>query len=286
MTTSSTWITALTTIHELGGHCQFVNIDPSTAAIPPIHIYGNMVTMDRVAEIARLHNLSVIEDAFQTIGTSSYRCAAGTSDDAGYVSFHTTKLVGVPCNGGLLVTARADWHESSPRRATALWDEALIRHQARVPSHLPALAAPLLQTHLADLTSRIRRRQQQWQRQRGVEGIVGVHIHVPTAHVQWALRNCIILAKANIEMHCRQRNYLWGKSIPKGAPLVERMMLPQGAAISHSLDLVTQGLALPLKRQISNRQIDRVISRLSTAHQATPDAARHAPAIGIPGQSG
>ena len=40
-----------------------------TKAIIPVHIFGQMCDMDRIMEIANKHNLYVIEDACQAIGS-------------------------------------------------------------------------------------------------------------------------------------------------------------------------------------------------------------------------
>lgn len=90
------------------------NIDPvkidsavtsRTKAIIPVHLYGQCADMAPIMECARRHNLSVIEDAAQAIG-SEYRdgrraCSMGT---VGCLSFFPSKNLGCLGDGGMVVT--------------------------------------------------------------------------------------------------------------------------------------------------------------------------------------
>lgn len=44
-------------------------ITPKTKAILPVHIYGHPADMDKIMEIAKKHNLYVIEDATESLGS-------------------------------------------------------------------------------------------------------------------------------------------------------------------------------------------------------------------------
>lgn len=89
------------------------NIDPSkieaaittrTKAIMPIHLFGQCADMDSILEIARRHNLKVIEDAAQAIGSKYKERQAGAIGDAGCFSFFPTKNLGCAGDGGMIVT--------------------------------------------------------------------------------------------------------------------------------------------------------------------------------------
>jgi dTDP-4-amino-4,6-dideoxygalactose transaminase len=97
------------------------NLDPSkiksaltakTKAIIPVHLYGQCADMVPIMEIAKRHNLSVIEDAAQAIG-SEYRdgrraCSMGT---IGCLSFFPSKNLGCLGDGGMVVTDDSDLAE-------------------------------------------------------------------------------------------------------------------------------------------------------------------------------
>jgi dTDP-4-amino-4,6-dideoxygalactose transaminase len=75
-----------------------------TKVIMPVHLYGQMVDMDRVIAIAEKHNLHVIEDASQAHGAEYKGRRAGSWGSLGCFSFYPTKNLGCYGDGGALVT--------------------------------------------------------------------------------------------------------------------------------------------------------------------------------------
>lgn len=80
-------------------------ITPKTKAIIPVHLYGQSAEMEKIVEIAKKHNLKVIEDGAQAIGVQykDGRCV-GTIGDIGCFSFFPSKNLGCFGDGGLVVT--------------------------------------------------------------------------------------------------------------------------------------------------------------------------------------
>ncbi len=90
------------------------NIDPAkieekisgkTKAIIPVHLYGQSADMKPIMEIAKKHNLQVIEDGAQAI-TAQYKDGSyvGTIGDIGCFSFFPSKNLGGFGDGGMVVT--------------------------------------------------------------------------------------------------------------------------------------------------------------------------------------
>jgi dTDP-4-amino-4,6-dideoxygalactose transaminase len=79
-------------------------ITPRTKAIIPVHLYGQMADMDPIMEIARRHNLFVIEDACQAHGADYKGRAAGSIGHAGCFSFYPGKNLGAIGEAGAVVT--------------------------------------------------------------------------------------------------------------------------------------------------------------------------------------
>ncbi|MCB0722416.1 MAG: DegT/DnrJ/EryC1/StrS family aminotransferase [Ignavibacteriae bacterium] len=97
------------------------NIDPSkieelvterTKAITPVHLYGQSADMNPIMEIAKKHNLVVIEDAAQSIGTQ-YKDGrtTGTIGEIGCFSFFPSKNLGGFGDGGLVTAMDAELGE-------------------------------------------------------------------------------------------------------------------------------------------------------------------------------
>ena len=89
------------------------NIDPTkieekitskTKAIMLVHIFGQPCNMDAINEIAKKHNLYVIEDAAQAVGSEYKGQKIGTLSDIATFSFFPTKNLGCAGDGGMIVT--------------------------------------------------------------------------------------------------------------------------------------------------------------------------------------
>ena len=93
------------------------NIDPRaasaavctrTAAIMPVHLYGQMADMDGLLELADHHGLPVVEDAAQAHGATRDAHRAGSSGRASAFSFYPGKNLGAIGDAGALVTDDPD----------------------------------------------------------------------------------------------------------------------------------------------------------------------------------
>src|SRR5262245_5464989 len=68
-------------------------ITPRTKAIIPVHMAGQSCDMDRIGEIARRHNLNVIEDAAHALPSLFNGKMIGTIGDVTCFSFYVTKPI-------------------------------------------------------------------------------------------------------------------------------------------------------------------------------------------------
>jgi dTDP-4-amino-4,6-dideoxygalactose transaminase len=82
-------------------------ITPRTRALIPVHLYGRPCNMDALLDLARQHDLKVIEDAAHAIETVYHGRKAGTMGLCGCFSFYVTKNV-VTAEGGMVTTDRDD----------------------------------------------------------------------------------------------------------------------------------------------------------------------------------
>lgn len=124
ITTPFTFFATAEAISAVGGTPVFVdvykdtfNIDVTkieekitskTKAIMPVHIFGQCADMDEINEIAKKHNLLVIEDACQAIGGKYKGRNIGSLGDAAVFSFFPTKNLGCAGDGGMIVTNNDD----------------------------------------------------------------------------------------------------------------------------------------------------------------------------------
>lgn len=78
-------------------------ITPKTKAILPVHVFGESAQMDRIMDIARRHNLRVIEDACEAIQATYNGQCAGTFGDVAVYGFYPNKQI-TTGEGGMIVT--------------------------------------------------------------------------------------------------------------------------------------------------------------------------------------
>jgi dTDP-4-amino-4,6-dideoxygalactose transaminase len=120
ITTPFTFVATTETIALIGAVPVYVDIDEKTynidvskieekitsrtRAIMPVHLYGQSADMDPILEIAKRHNLRVIEDAAQSIGAEYKGRKTASMGDIGCISFFPSKNLGAYGDGGLITT--------------------------------------------------------------------------------------------------------------------------------------------------------------------------------------
>lgn len=119
ITTPFTFVASATSIMMAGARPVFVDIDPvslnidpakiesavtrKTKAILPVEIFGNPAGLDRVCEIARKHNLAIIEDSCEAVGSSLNGRKAGTFGTMSVFGFYPNKQI-TTGEGGMVLT--------------------------------------------------------------------------------------------------------------------------------------------------------------------------------------
>lgn len=124
ITTPFTFIATTETISQSGAKVVFADIEeetynidpksiekkitPKTKAILPVHLYGHPANMKEIMEIAKKHNLMVIEDCAQAF-TAKYKMGTdwkfvGSIGKCGTFSFFPAKNLGAYGDGGLITT--------------------------------------------------------------------------------------------------------------------------------------------------------------------------------------
>jgi dTDP-4-amino-4,6-dideoxygalactose transaminase len=127
ITVPNTFIATAEAISLCGAKPMFVDVDENTytmnpaileaaitsrtAAIIPVHLYGQMADMDAIMAIARAHKLLVIEDACQAHGATYKGRPAGSIGDAGCFSFYPGKNLGAYGEAGAVVTNNTELAE-------------------------------------------------------------------------------------------------------------------------------------------------------------------------------
>ncbi|QQG44088.1 MAG: DegT/DnrJ/EryC1/StrS family aminotransferase [Candidatus Roizmanbacteria bacterium] len=128
ITTPFTFVATANSILMVGAVPVFVDIEPftfnidtqkieaavtkKTKAILVVNLYGQPADYDRILSIAKKHNLTVVEDAAQSVGAEYKGKKSGNLADIGCFSFYGTK--NITCGeGGMITTNNKHYYEKS-----------------------------------------------------------------------------------------------------------------------------------------------------------------------------
>ena len=172
ITASFTYVATAEVIALLGLKPVLVDVDPltfnidpdaveraisdKTVAIVPVHLFGQCADMDRIMDIARKHNIHVIEDTAQAIG-AEYTSRdgsvkkAGTIGTVGATSFFPSKNLGCYGDGGALYTNDDQLAERIRMIANHGQKVRYYHDEIGVNSRLDSIQAAILKVKLREL---------------------------------------------------------------------------------------------------------------------------------------
>ena len=103
-------------------------ITPRTRAIIPVHLFGHPVDMNRLCQIARKHNLVVIEDCAESHGATCHDRMTGSFGEMGCFSFYANKVI-TTGEGGMIVTSDSKLAEKLILLRNLAFTTPRFRHQ-------------------------------------------------------------------------------------------------------------------------------------------------------------
>ncbi len=237
------------------------------AAVIPVHLYGLAADLSAILELARQHDVRVIEDCAQSHGALSAGKRLGAFGDLAAFSFYPTKNLGALGDGGAVLT-------NDPALAARLaelreygWRERYVSHLAGMNSRLDELQAAILRPKLRHLDADNARRQAI----AGAydEGLRGLGLGLPSrrpgaTHVfhQYVVRTMRRDAlRADLDAHGVGTNIHYPVPVHLQPAYRGRVAIgPSGLAESERA--AREVLSLPMFPQLDDVQIARVIAAL------------------------
>jgi dTDP-4-amino-4,6-dideoxygalactose transaminase len=131
-----------------------------TKALIPVHLYGQPADMDEMLVIAKKHNLTVIEDNAQGIGSEYRSRRTGGIGDMGCLSFFPSKNLGGYGDGGMLVTNDDGLAEKARMLRAHGWKKKYFPEMLGYNSRLDEIQAAVLRVKLKHLDDWNRRRRE------------------------------------------------------------------------------------------------------------------------------
>lgn len=287
ITVGNVWVPTACAIVAAGAVPVLVDVEPDTcnmavaavaeritertAAIVPVHLYGQVVDMDPLLDLARSARLPVVEDACQAYGAEYKGRRAGSLGDAGCFSFYPTKNLGAYGDGGAVVTS--DEGVARAVRMLRNYGEGERRYQSEMPgvnSRLDELQAAILRAKLPrlDAWNVARRRHAALYRER----LAGAGVTL-LAEREWALPNYHLFV---VRTPHRDRLAAWlarhgiGTAVHYPVPVhlqpaFAHLGLGEGA-LPETERACREVLSLPIYPELRPEEIERVAEALSAFH--------------------
>jgi dTDP-4-amino-4,6-dideoxygalactose transaminase len=124
-----------------------------TKAVIPVHIFGQMLDVERLMELTAPYGIKIIEDAAQAVGARYRGRRAGALGDAGTLSFFPTKNLGAYGDAGMVVTNEAEINESVRRLRFHGCEKKYYHDEIGYNSRLDEMQAAILRVKLRYLES-------------------------------------------------------------------------------------------------------------------------------------
>ena len=237
------------------------------AAVLPVHIYGQPAELSELAEIARVHDLRLIEDCAQSHGALYCGEPTGSFGDVACFSFYPTKNLGALGDGGMVVT-------SDPTLAVALreireygWRDRYVSARIGINSRLDAIQAAILGVKLRTLTADNARRQTIAARYDA--GLAGLPLALPARrpNATHVFHQYVIRLAERDALRNRLRASGVGTGIHYPVPVHRQPAYsgrltcgPSGLGVTERA--ASQILSLPIYPQLMDEAVDRVIAEI------------------------
>ncbi len=241
-------------------------VGPRTAAVLPVHLYGQPADLAALTALTQRHGLALIEDCCQSHLATCDGVPVGTTGVAAAYSFYPTKNLGAFGDGGAACTG--DPELAARIRRLRNGGQTARDHHTEPASHsrLDELQAAVLRARLPYLPAWTDRRRALADRYR--EGLSGCALRIPpeqdAGHV-YHLFPVRTQARDALRAHLRARaiDTLVHYSVPMPAQLAFASVAPQLCPVANLV--CDEIVSLPLYPSLDERAVARVIEAVAGA---------------------
>lgn len=291
ITTPYTFFATAGVIHRLQAKPVFVDVEsstyninpdliektitPKTKAIIPVHLYGQCAEMDTILSIAQKHNLAVVEDAAQAIGSEYKNKRAGSMGAVGCFSFFPSKNLGGFGDGGMVVTNDETLAQNVTKLRNHGMDPKYFHAMVGGNFRLDALQAAVLRVKLKHLDQWSMERQNnaaKYCRLLEEKGLVYHPITLPTIKQTRHIYNQFVIhvpKRDDLKSFLQEKNT--GTEIYYPVPLHLQECFSylgyQEGDFPVSEDAAKSTLALPIYPELKDEQIEHVVNCIAEFYQ-------------------
>ena len=275
---SLTFIATATPARFLGGTLVYADVDPvtytvdpaevqrkispRTKAIIPVHLYGHPCNMDPISELAKAHNVLVIEDACQAHCASYKGKKTGSLGDIGCFSFYPSKNMTVLGDGGMITTDDTELAQ----RVRMLRDhgrtQKYVHELLGLNCRLSEIHAAIGREQLKHLAEWDHKRREIATRYNALLQDSGVSVPVERQWAEHVYHMYVIRTKHRD----RLASYLKEKGIETGihypVPLHRQPCLSADVYLPVTEKYVDEVLSLPMHPQLSDEEVEYIASEV------------------------
>jgi dTDP-4-amino-4,6-dideoxygalactose transaminase len=239
-------------------------ITSRTKLILPVHLYGHPADMTAIGEVARRHDLPVLEDAAQAHAAEWRGRRAGSLGHAACFSFYPAKNLGAYGDAGMVTSSDVNFISRVRQIAnhgagTHRYDNVVLGTNSRLDTLQAAILRVKLK-HLERWTDERRRRAETYTR--ALEGIPGVILprEHPHARSAWHLYTIRTPHRDALQQHLREGGIASAVHYPRPIHLQPSMAPAGGKAgdLPVSERLSRQVLCLPIYPELREDDIERI----------------------------
>ena len=246
-------------------------ITPNTRVIAPVHLFGQTAPMEAIMEIAHKHNLLVLEDNAQAIG-SEYTFSSGKTLKAGNIghisttSFFPSKNLGCYGDGGAIITNNEALAKRCKMIANHGQSVKYIHEIIGMNSRLDTLQAAVLRVKLPKLNGFIQERQTAAAvYDKALSGIAGLHLPKRTQNSTHVFHQyCITLESAAMREGLQEalKQHEIPSMIYYPVPLYKQKAYHQDIHLPVSEDLSQRIMALPMGTDMDEEQLNFIVTTI------------------------
>jgi dTDP-4-amino-4,6-dideoxygalactose transaminase len=233
-------------------------ITPRTKAIVPVHLYGQMCDMVKIAQIAQQHQITIVEDGAQAILATHDQKQAGGWGLATAFSFYPSKNLGAYGDAGAVVTNHQSAYEQALRLRHYGQSNRYVHDEFGFNSRIDELQAAILRVKLPFVPAWIERRRQIAKfydqhlkvgqpLQSAAENYHTYHLYVTRVEKRDAFMAFCQEHELPVLIHYPKAIYqqpAFKHPVPQSCPIAEK--------------LATQIVSLPIHPYLSDEQVEKI----------------------------
>lgn len=249
-------------------------IGPKTKAIIPVHLFGQCVNMEEIMKIAKEHDLRVVEDAAQSIGSlyhfsDGVSKASGTIGDFGCTSFFPSKNLGCYGDGGAIFSNDDELAEKARVIVNHGMKVRYYHDEIGVNSRLDSIQAAVLSVKLKHLNHyNNERRRAAWHYDQELGGLEGISLP------ERVKDSCHVFHQYTLKLDGIDREALQKFMMDRGVPAMIYYPVPlhqqkafkdaryEDGAFPVSEALARQVLSLPMHSELDDEQLNYITNSI------------------------